>query len=172
MKNRLIILSDLWGTKNSDWITQYSNVLKEHFDIQFYDCCELGEVNIENANQEFIHQQFIQFGIDKAVTNLIKREQNPVSVLAFSIGGTIAWKAALKGLQPKSIFALSSTRLRFETQKANAKIKLYFGENDSSKPDESWFSQLNIDYESYKDKTHEFYKEKEVAQAICRQIFP
>lgn len=97
MKRKLIILSDLWGSKNSNWVNYYSEILKEHFEIQFYDCCELGGIDNKGSNQGLIHQQFIQFEIDKAVTKLIKTEQDSLSVLAFSIGGTIAWKATLKG---------------------------------------------------------------------------
>ena len=170
MKKRLIILSDIWGIKNSNWIAQYTEILKEHFEIQLYDSCELGGVNIEYTTQELIHQQFIQFGIDKAVENLIQKEDSSVSILAFSIGGTIAWKATLKGLKTDHIYALSSTRLRFETQKPNTKIELFFAENDSNKPNKNWFSQLKIDDQLYQNKKHEFYKEKEVAITICQQI--
>lgn len=170
MKKRLIILSDLWGSKNSDWVSQYSEVLKEYFEIQFYDCRELGEVNIEDSNQESIHQQFLSFGIEKAVTNLLEKEQNALSILAFSIGGSIAWEATLKGLKADYICALSSTRLRFESQKPNVNIDLFFAENDPYKPNKDWFLQHKIDYNLYKNKAHEIYKEPEVAKAICRQI--
>ena len=170
MKKKLIILSDLWGSKDSEWITQYSEILKEYFDVQFYDCCELGGVTFENSNQESIHQQFIQFGIDKAVTNLLKREKSPVSILAFSIGGTIAWKATLNGLKAEYICALSSTRLRFESRKPNTKIDLVFAEDDLNKPHEDWFTQLNLDVQLYKNTSHEFYKDPEVSKEICRQI--
>lgn len=171
MKRRLIILSDLWGSIHTEWISQYSEILKEKFIIQFYDCCQLGEIDNKTMNQEFIHEQFIQFGIEKAVKTLTKKEKNPVYILGFSIGGTIAWKAALNGMKTTSIHAISATRLRFETQKPDTQINLFFGENDPHVPDEDWFVQQEIKCVSYEGKSHEFYKEKRVAEYICQQLF-
>jgi hypothetical protein len=45
MKPRLIILSDLWGKEKSEWVKGYIEILESEFDIKFYDCCELGEVD-------------------------------------------------------------------------------------------------------------------------------
>lgn len=170
MKPRLIILSDLWGKEKSDWVSAYVELLKDKFEIQYYDCCELGEIDKTNYTEENLHSQFINGGIEKAVENLLKTERNQVDILAFSIGGTIAWKAALKGLNIRNFFAVSSTRLRYEDEIPDGAIKGYYGENDSNKPSNNWFEKHSIDFEIIKNKEHDFYTEKDFATLICDEI--
>ncbi|PWA07971.1 alpha/beta hydrolase [Flavobacterium laiguense] len=170
MNSRLIILSDLWGKEKSDWVSAYVELLKDKFEIQYYDCCELGGIDKTNYTEENLHSQFVNGGIEKAVEHLLKTEKNQIDVLAFSIGGTIAWKAALKGLNFRSFFAVSSTRLRYEDEIPNGVIKLYYGENDSNKPSENWFEKLSIDFEIIKNKEHNFYAEKDFTTSICKEI--
>jgi dienelactone hydrolase len=170
MKPRLIILSDLWGKEKSDWVSAYVELLKDKFGIQYYDCCELGVIDKTNYIEENLHSQFVNGGIEKTVEHLLKIEKNQVDILAFSIGGTIAWKAALKGLNVRSLFAVSSTRLRYENEIPNGTIKLYYGENDSSTPSENWFEKHSIDFEIIKNKEHNFYTEKDFSASICKEI--
>lgn len=170
MKPRLIILSDLWGKEKSGWVSIYVKLLKDKFEIQYYDCCELGEIDKTNYTEESLHSQFINGGIEKAVENLLKAEKNEINILAFSIGGTIAWKSALKGLNVRSLFAVSSTRLRYENEIPNGAIKLYYGENDSNKPDNDWFEKHSVNFEIIKNKEHIFYSEKEFATSISNKI--
>ena len=170
MKPRLIILSDLWGKEKSDWVIGYVELLKDKFEIQYYDCCELGKIDKTNYVEENLHSQFINGGIEKAVANLLKTEKNPIDVLAFSVGGTIAWKAALKGVNVRSLFAVSSTRLRYEDRNPKGIIKLYYGENDIHKPSNDWFKKHSIDFEIIKNKNHDFYTEKECTTLICNEI--
>jgi pimeloyl-ACP methyl ester carboxylesterase len=170
MKPRLLILSDLWGKEKSDWVLDYVELLKNKFEIQYYDCCELGEIDKADYTEENIHNQFVSGGIEKAVEHLVKTEKNEIDVLAFSMGGTIAWKAALKGLNVRNLFAVSSTRLRYEDKLPNGNIKLYFGENDNNKPDNNWFKKHSIDFKIIKKKEHDFYTEKDFAISICTEI--
>ena len=170
MKPRLIILSDLWGKEKSDWVIGYVELLKDKFEIQYYDCCELGEIDKTNYVEENLHSQFINGGIEKAIANLLKIEKNQIDILAFSIGGTIAWKSALKGLNVRRLFAVSSTRLRYEDEIPRAAIKLYYGDNDNHKPNHNWFEKHSIDFEIIKNKNHDFYTEKECTTLICNEI--
>jgi pimeloyl-ACP methyl ester carboxylesterase len=170
MKPKLIILSDLWGKEKSDWISGYVELLNDKFDIEFYDCCELGNIDKTNYNEENLHSQFVNGGIEKAIENLLKIEKYQIDVLAFSIGGTIAWKAALKGLNVRKLFAVSSTRLRYENEIPNCGIKLYFGEDDSNKPNEDWLKKRSVDFEILKNKDHNFYVEKDFIVSICNEI--
>ncbi|TRX35353.1 alpha/beta hydrolase [Flavobacterium sp. ZT3R18] len=170
MKPRLIILSDLWGKEKSDWVSNYVSLLKDKFEIQYHDCCELGAIDKTNYTEENLHSQFVNGGIETAVVHLLKAEKNQIDILAFSIGGTIAWKAALKGMNVRSLFAVSSTRLRYENEIPNGTIKLYYGENDSNKPDVNWFAKHSIDFEIIKNKEHDFYTEKDFATSICEEI--
>jgi hypothetical protein len=170
MKPKLIILSDLWGKEKSNWVSDYVELLKDKFEIQYYDCCELGGIDKTDYTEKNIHNQFVNGGIERAVENLLKTEKNQINILAFSVGGTIAWKAALKGLNTISLLAVSSTRLRYETHVPDCKIRLYFGERDSSKPNKDWSEKHSIDFEIVKNKEHDFYTEKDCITSICYEI--
>ena len=169
-KQRIIILSDLWGKEKSDWITYYTNILENYFEIKFYDCCDLGHLDKSDYSEQKLHAQFVNGGIARAVESILQKEKEIINILGFSIGGHIAWKASLSGLKAQSIFALSSTRLRFETQKPSGIIELFYGENDAYKPDTNWFRKLEIKENIYNHEGHELYKKKEIAEDICRVI--
>ena len=170
MKKRLLILSDLWGAKKSDWITNYFNLLEADFDITYYDCCELGAVDKTVMTEEALHVQFINHGITTAVEKLLKLELEEVNVLAFSIGGAIAWKAALNGLIVKNLYAISATRLRYELDKPNCEINLIYGEHDSFKPSSEWYEKMNLSYNILNDVGHDLYSKKRFSIDICDEI--
>ncbi|CAM1365762.1 conserved hypothetical protein [Tenacibaculum sediminilitoris] len=170
MKQRLIILSDLWGTINIPWFSIYVDKLSEDFEVISYNSCELAEIPEKNLLEEERHRFFAEKGIDKAVTNLVTLEKEQLIVLAFSIGGTIAWKACLKGLNIENLYAVSATRLRYETAKPKAETILYFGEKDNYKPNKDWFDKMEVDYHITPKKVHEMYKEEEFAKRLCLQI--
>ncbi len=130
MKNRLLVISDLWGKEKSDWLIYYARLLEQKFDLVFYDSCEIGGVDQSIYVQDRLHQQFVNGGIERAVDRLVQLEKLPVHVLAFSIGGSIAWKYGLKSGMVQSLNCISSTRLRNETEKPTGHIKLYFGEKE------------------------------------------
>ena len=141
---RLILLSDLWGKGKSNWVTQYTTLLKKHFDVRYYDSCELAAVDKNDYTEEQLHSQFINSGIDKAVEALLQKEKEAIYIIGFSIGGTIAWKASLLGLKVTALFTISSTRLRYETQKPSETITLFFGEDDHYKPNFQWFEKMEL----------------------------
>lgn len=170
IKERLILLSDLWGEEKSEWLTFYTSVLEQHFVLQYYDCCELGDIDKSDYSEKNLHHQFINGGIEKAVENLLQKEKESVIVLGFSIGGTIAWKAAISGLKTKSIFALSSTQLRHESEKPFGNIELFYGELDPYKPDEDWLEKMDINVNLYPNESHNMYQKKEIAELICKQM--
>jgi len=171
MQSRLVILSDLWGIQKSVWIKLYIEKLTPIFDIQYYDCCELGNIHTAIYSQEQLHQQFVAFGIKNAVQKLISLEHNPIHILAFSIGGTIAWKAALLELPLISLHVVSATRLRHETTIPKIPIQLYFGMNDAYKPSKKWCNQFNREnIVLFIEESHEMYKKEEIAAVICKNI--
>lgn len=170
MKARLLLLSDLFGGKETEWIKQYRYLLESKFDTQYYDVLKLANISVSDLTEMDIHNQFLNGGIDKAVENLLKLEKEKTAVLGFSIGGTIAWKAALKGLKVSHLIAVSSTRLRHETQFPNCEIKLFFGENDPNKPKPEWFSDLKIPYQILKNQNHQLYLQKSQASLICSEF--
>lgn len=169
-KPKLLILSDLFGGKNPEWINYYINALESEFEIQYYDALELATIDAFNLTETDIHKQFLNSGIDKAVENLLTLEKNNVLILGFSIGGTIAWKASLQGLKTTHLSAISSTRLRDETKAPNCEINLYFGEKDPNKPNPQWFLDLNITSIILENYDHQLYHEQENALMICDKL--
>lgn len=164
-KPRLLLLSDLFGG-NPEWIQNYIEILEPKFDVQYYDVLKLAQID-SSSDEKKIHNQFLNGGIEKAVSNLLDFEKGKVVLLGFSIGGTIAWKASLRGLHITQFVAVSSTRLRFETKIPNCKVKLYYGDKDSNKPNLQWFLDLKISNQIIENQDHLLYREKENAFLIC-----
>ena len=104
------------------------------------------------------------------MNTLISIEKEKVNVLAFSIGGTIAWKFGIRSDKIDSLICVSATRLRNETIRPKGKITLYFGENDRCIPQVEWFDSMAINYDILHDKEHQFYREHEIAEQISSQI--
>lgn len=171
MKPKLLILSDLWGAQKAIYLTYYLKLLQPKYDIEFLDCCKLGQINTSNFTQENLHQQFINGGIDLAVDNLVKNYRKEVDILAFSIGGTIAWKANLLGLKVRNFYAVSATRLRYETTKPTNNIALIYGDSDAYKPSQKWFENLAIaGYHIIDNEGHNLYQKPDIIQSICALI--
>ncbi len=167
---KLIILSDLWGNKNCGWVDNYTAILKSYYEIEFYDSCELAEIDLKQNSKDKLHQQFINGGIEKAVAKLLQSENEIINVLGFSIGGLISWRAVLEGLNVEKITAISSTRLRYESKRPECKIDLFYGENDNYKPAPDWFSSFGLVENIYKDEEHEFYRKDSIATDICSKM--
>lgn len=166
MKPRLIILSDLFGFSNCVWIEKYVKHFSKSFEVQLYDSCELAEIYTVDQTQEVFHQKFVSEGIDKAVTKLLELEKGFVHVLAFSIGGTIAWKANLKGLKVRTLLAVSSTRLRKEFKRPTCNVKLIFGSDDEYIPSSEWFEKMQIEKDILEDRGHDVYKDSDFVKAL------
>ncbi|MRX66645.1 hypothetical protein SAMN06265349_102553 [Flavobacterium resistens] len=169
IKPRLLLLSDLFGG-NPEWIEYYIQILEPKFEIQYYDVLQLADIDSSNLLETDIHNQFLNGGIEKAVDNLLASEKSEVAVLAFSIGGTIAWKASLKGLKITKLIAISSTRLRFETEVPNCETKLYFGEQDLNSPSSEWFSKLKIEKHILENQKHQLYLDEKNVILICSNL--
>lgn len=170
MKPKLLILSDLFGGENPKWVERYTNALECKFEIQYYDVLELANIDASNLSEAEIHNQFLNGGIDKAVVKLLELELEKVIILGFSIGGTIGWKASLLGLKTTYLCAISSTRLRYETESPNCLVQLYFGEKDPNKPGSQWFLDLNITNETLENCNHQLYLENNNTDIICDLI--
>ena len=109
-------------------------------------------------------------GIDRVIKYLLKKEYDNLNVLGFSIGGYIAWKSALEGVKAKKIIAISSTRLRYENEKPQCEIDLFYGENDKFKPENDWYNRLELKEKIFYNEEHDFYRNKENAINICDEI--
>lgn len=170
MKPRLIILSDLWGIEKSEWVNNYTKTLDSKFEIKFYDCCKLGRVDKSGYKESSLHNQFVNGGIEIAAKRLLELEKRNINILAFSIGGVIAWKAQLHGLKINNLYAISSTRLRYEKVKPSYNVSLYFGDKDNYRPTIEWFDYINLKPKILKDKEHKLYTEIDCISKICNEI--
>ena len=170
MKYRLIILSDLWGSGKSEWLINYTQILKPYFYIQYYDCCELGGISKSDYNEEELHKRFVNGGIERAVKKLMELEKDTVNILAFSVGGTIAWKYAVESNKIDSLICVSSTRLRYEIIRPKGEITLFYGNNDVFKPEIEWLDDMELNYDVLKDNGHHVYTKNEFAKRMCKQL--
>lgn len=93
-----------------------------------------------------------------------------MNILAFRIGGTIAWNFGLKTDNIKSLVCVSSTRLRNETERPKGNLELYFGKNDEYKPTVEWFENMELEYEILSDKGHQVYCETQFAKNLSEKI--
>lgn len=174
MKKNLVIISDLWGWQDAHWLDIYVELLQTNYEITLYDAQELANFPADFSQSEAsLHTAFTkQGGLKRAVEQLIARERHaePMSILAFSIGGTIAWKAALAGLKAEDLHLVSATRLRYEIEQPPCPIALTYGQNDPYIPADNWFKKMRIIPQIITKKEHEFYTEKIHAQMICNRI--
>lgn len=170
MKERLIILSDLWGTKESVCYDAYTSLLDGAFDLCFYDCCELGGVDRSQNDEAYLHAQFVHGGITQAVQKLIELEPRPIKILAFSIGGTIAWKYGLETRNIVSLSAVSATRLRKESEQPIGDIHLYYGAQDTYIPDQNWLDSKAVHYIMLPDAHHDMYRKSQYQKLVCEEI--
>lgn len=160
----------MWGLVGCTWIKHYVELLDPFFSIQLYDSCVLGEVSAADVVAGNIHSAFIHGGIDTAAEKLRMLEVEKVEVLAFSMGGSIAWEAGLKGLEIGHLYAVSSTRLRLQSEKPACRIQLFYGSDDPFQPDALWFETLKLEAALMERGGHDFYRDAAAAQRICETM--
>ena len=172
MKPLLVLLSDLWGAKKSEWWPLNTDFLGSHYEPIWLDSCTLGGINTMPYTQEHLHQQFIHGGIDRAVTNLLQQSQQwPTSrtILAFSVGGVIAWKAIQAGLKVDRLYAISATRLRYEEVPLLMNGQLWYGSDDAFRPQSEWLAQQQLKTEILVGYGHDCYQDGMIAQDVAKQ---
>ena len=170
MAEKLVVISDMWGAKKGLWITSYFGYLQQYYDISFHDCQQLGNIDVPISTEENIHKAFVEGGIDSAVTQLLRKETEAAHYLAFSTGGTIAWKAALQGLPMKSLTALSATRIRMEEQCPDVPMNLIYGECDKFKPNLKWAKTMGVALNVVPNFGHDLYSDEKIIAEVCLQL--
>ena len=172
VKKKLLVLSDLWGFDQAIYLDLYLEKLRPHFDIQLYDSCILSGLTSDQQSQAERHRYFISGGIEMAVKQLIAKEVTALSILAFSVGGVIAWRAALAGLPIDQLVAVSATRLRHEERRPDCDLKLWYGELDSFQPNEEWRQRMNVLVHTSPGLGHDIYTRPSIIDQICRTALP
>lgn len=167
---KALLLSDLWGFRKDNWQSYYKTLLLPHYNTTMLDSTILAGIPQTIHQQDNLHAQFIDGGIDLAVNYLCSQAEGYDLIIGVSIGGTIAWKAMLKGLQTKKLIGLSATRLRYETQKPKSNIRLIYGTEDPYAPNTSWFQQMNIEPIMLVGQGHDLYKDQSILDEIIKAI--
>lgn len=170
MKKKLVIISDIYGLAQAQWLELYIEILSPYFTIRVYDAKKLAEIDPALTPIEEVHHAFVTHGLARAKQSLQQLESEEIFVLGFSIGGVIAWQSALQQLSASKLYLVSSTRLRKETKKPEVEIKLFFGERDHYKPNDKWFKDLQLQPIIYSGEEHELYKKPKFCALICQLL--
>lgn len=170
MAEKLVILSDMWGAKKGLWITSYLGYLQQYFDITYYDIQQLANVDVTVNTTDNVHRAFVEGGIDTGVAHLLKKETEPAHYLGFSMGGTIAWKAGLMGLPMKSIYTVSSTRIRAEENKPECDVTALFGDTDMYRPKLDWHERLGVNSDIITGFGHTMYADEKIISRVCLDL--
>jgi len=170
MKPEIIILSDLWGKRKSEWVEYYEQILSKNYEVKFYDSCDLGLIDTSRYDDKFIHSQFVEFGIKNGAKRLLEIETQPKIYIGCSVGGAIIWQAALKGLPIEKLITVSATRIRTEVKKPECPMKLYFGEDDPYRPLDEWYEALGIHDFFVLKGHHDIYKKLSTIKQILRSL--
>lgn len=170
MAEKLVILSDMWGAKKGLWITSYLGYLQQYFDITYYDIQQLSNVDITVNTADNVHRAFVEGGIDTGVAHLLKKEKEPAHYLGFSMGGTIAWKAGLMGLPMKSLYTVSSTRIRAEESKPDCKVTALFGDTDVYRPKLDWHEKVGVKSDIIAGFGHTMYADEKIISRVCLDL--
>ncbi len=170
MSEKLVILSDMWGAKKGMWITSYLGYLQQYFEITYYDIQQLSNLDVAVQTTDNVHRAFVEGGIDVAVAHLLKKEKEPAHYLGFSMGGTIAWKAGLKGLPMKSLYAVSSTRVRAEVEKPDCDTTTLFGDKDVYRPALSWYDKVGVKPQLIKGFGHTMYNDDHIINKVSLDL--
>ena len=170
MPHKFLVLSDLHGTNEAYWMLLFNHVLGKKHEVKILDSCTLADISTEDTSPDERHFEFVNGGIDKAVNQLLGMGPGPWRVIAASVGGTIAWKAALNGMDISHLYAISATRLRLEYDAPNAKIKLYYGADDKHRPAAAWGKQMGLPMEVALGQEHGLYEDISFCRRLCDEI--
>ena len=160
----------MWGVKKGLWITSYLAYLQQYFDITFYDSQQLAHLEVTVHSEENINRAFVEGGINTAAAHLMRKENEPAHYLAFSTGGTIAWKANLLGLPMLSLYTISSTRIRSEVNRPECPTTVLFGDGDIYRPKSDWYEKLQVKGELIRGFGHSMYSDEKVIQKVCLDL--
>lgn len=170
MAERLVVVSDMWGSKKGLWITSYLGYLQQYFNIVFYDSRELANIDKSNNTAEGMRSAFINGGLDTAVSHLLAKESEKSHYLTFCAGGAIAWKAAINGLPVKSLYAVSPIEMEHFKEGPDCPITLLYGEMEESIPSTEWSIHTKAVIERIPKFGHEMYSDEKIIKKVCLDL--
>lgn len=167
-RESLLMLSDLHGLSMETYMAVYLQRLEPYYEVEVIDTPELAGVPTYGRAESQIHTDILATGADSAVEKLLAR-QSVTGILAFSMGGWVAWKAMLQGLKVDRLVAVSATRLRYEENwPEQGSIHLVYGGDDPYRPKQYWPKAKNITVEVLLGEPHTLYKNEALADRLTR----
>lgn len=164
----LVVVTDIFSLPNAE--NCISTKLPNISSIRRFALNELcGKPNLSG---EALHQHlFAETGLDRAIKSLSGLDAKDTIGLGYSAGGTALWRAASRGLPLKGLFCISSTRLRHE-ERIPIPNHVFFGEEDSGRPSDTWFASVPAKYSTFKRSKHNFYLSSEADEVVemCLRI--
>ena len=170
MAERLVVVSDMWGSKKGLWITSYLGYLQQYFDIVFYDSRELANIDKRTGTTEALYSSFIEGGLITAVSHLLSKESERSHYLTFCAGGSIVWAAANEGLPIKSLYAVSPIDLHNYNEAPDCPITLLYGELAKEIPSTEWSIKTKSVIEKIPNFGHEMYSDEKIIRKVCLNL--
>ena len=170
MAQRLVVVSDMWGSKKGLWITSYLGYLQQYFNIDFYDSRELAQIDKNTVCSEELYTSFLEGGMETAVSRLLAQETTESHYLTFCAGGTIAWNAALKGLPVKSLYAVSPIGLEKQAEGPDCPVTLLYGELSQVIPSDEWRVRTKASIEVIPSFGQEMYSDEKIIRKVSMDL--
>ncbi|PIF00805.1 MAG: hypothetical protein CR994_03905 [Maribacter sp.] len=171
MAEKLVVISDMWGAKKGAWATAYLVYLQQYFNLTYYDCQQLANIDAGiYCSDKDLKDAFVNGGIQTAIDQLMQKEKEPCHYLAFGLGGDVVWKASLQGLPMKSLYAVSTYGLYYGSQGTDIPITLVYGSLDANLPSKGKMGQLQMDIETILDFGHDLYAKDEIIKKIAKDL--
>lgn len=170
MAERLVIISDMMGSRQGLWIASYLGYLQQYFDIVYYDSQELAGLDLIVKTRENMCQALLEGGYQTGVNQLLVREKTSSHYLTFCAGGTLVWKAALAGLPMKSLYAISPLWLEREAQKPGCSVQLMYGQHHQERPSEEWAMNLQVPMKVVENFGRDLYTDEKIIKKVCLDL--
>ncbi len=175
--NRALFISDMDGLQNENskvdvsYIDTTSLFLEGlGYQVDLMSSLALANIDPDMSNDER-HPQFVEHGIETAVTKIVTNDIHYALAVGFSMGGTLLWKAVTRGFSVGGIVCISATRLRYESQATTpVPSVLIFGDSDPFAPSATKCQQLGGQLVTVNNSGHEFYKSGALIAVLNRGI--
>ncbi len=70
----------------------------------------------------------------------------------------------------KSLYAISATRVRYETIRPSGKVELMYGDRDENRPSGEWAKKLGCEMELIEDFGHTLYSDEKIIRKVCQDL--
>lgn len=175
---KLLILSDIYGGPKEGAMLEgllsggpYSGPIATFEDVTFLDLATVSGSAGTTGDQ--LHHHLYENGGFEIASNALQGAQFRDYIgLGYSAGGSVLWNAVASGLGLRSLYCVSSTRLREVSKPLPIPVHCYFGSNDDNRPTDSWGEKLPASMTVFCQLNHGFYYDPSTTQmeTVLRDI--